>query len=62
MRKPDRCIPMMLEMGALWKTRVPDWRFGQLLSNFASSLGTDIFYIEDDEFMKKFEDYINKYE
>lgn len=42
---------------------VPDWRFGQLVSNFFRFLtvekGTyDVFFLEDDEFFSYLEEYI----
>lgn len=45
MRDPKRIKPFLKEFEKLWN-EVPDWRFGQLVVNL---LGTDPFYIEDDE-------------
>lgn len=59
MRNPDRCLKMMAEMGKLWKDKYPDWRFGQLISNFANFVGRDIFFMEDDEFMEKFRKFVS---
>lgn len=58
----------------IWK-RVPNWRFGQLISNLSRQFRFDfewtpgaLFYMEDEEFMKelsrilaKFNEYENKY-
>lgn len=42
---------------------VPDWRFGQLISNFYRWLTTekgvyDVFFLEDDKFFSYLEEYI----
>lgn len=42
-----------------WKTKCPDWRFGQLMINFLSWLGYDPFYMEEDKFLAKFEEFMN---
>lgn len=55
MRNPNRIYFMMGEMAGLWMKHFPDWRFAQLYSNFIAWMGTDPFYIEDDELMKRFE-------
>lgn len=41
------------DFASLWKT-VPDWRFGQLIVNFLSWYGNDVFYLEEKEFLEKF--------
>lgn len=57
MRDPERIIPFLLEIGKLWKEKVSDWRFGQLMYNFFSTYG-DPFYWEDDSFLKLFKKYL----
>jgi hypothetical protein len=37
--------------------RVPDWRFGQLISNIYAGQTRDIFFIEDDEMQALIESY-----
>ena len=60
MRDPNRIKPFCDKLAALWR-EVPDWRFGQLMSNllgaYVSETKRDIFFPEDDELMKYFEDY-----
>ena len=38
---------------------LPDWRFAQLICNFADWYGGDIFYMEEDRFLNLLEQYIN---
>lgn len=57
MRDPQRIDKFINELGTLWKDKVPDWRFGQLMYNFLSAKG-DPFYWEEDEFFKKFKEYL----
>ncbi len=59
MRDAERIEPFMREMGELWKEKVPDWRFGQLMFNFFSALG-DPFYYEEDELLEAFRAYLNQ--
>lgn len=61
MRNPERIKPFMQKFAHMWLQHVPDWRFGQLMSNFlgyvVSETRQDIFFIEDDkmeELMLKF--------
>jgi len=48
MRDVGRIDMLMDDFRNLWKL-VPDWRFGQLISNFLSWYGRDPFYVEDDK-------------
>lgn len=57
MRDSERIIPFLLEIGKLWKEKVPDWRFGQLMYNFFSVCG-DPFYWEDNKFLERFKKYL----
>ena len=67
MRDINRIEPLMNELTEIWYT-VPDWRFGQLISNFKCYIKfqhniEDIFYIEDDkilEYIKEFKENIFK--
>lgn len=59
MRDPRRCIEVMRTIQSHWENTCPDWRFMQLMSNFMSWLGYDPFYMEDDQFVEKFEEFIN---
>lgn len=59
-RDPGR-IDEFCRMIAYYWHRVPDWRFGQLISNvfgkYVLDTGHDIFFPEDDELL----DYLGKY-
>lgn len=57
MRKVERIDEFTEKMAKLWKEYVPDWRFGQLMFNFLSTIG-DPFYLEEDEFIAKLEEYV----
>ena len=60
MRDPDRIQRFCNELAVLW-SNVPDWRFGQLLSNvlgdWQGKNHRDIFFPEDDEMIQIFRDY-----
>ena len=59
MRDINRIDPFLQELGTIWKTQCPDWRFGQLMFNMyrvMQSHKKDMFYLEEDEFL----DYIKK--
>ena len=70
MRDPKRIDEFCDLLKEIWK-RVPDWRFGQLISNLGRQLEWTpggFFYAEDEEFMNelarilaKFNEYENKY-
>lgn len=61
MRNPERIDRFCDELKSVWHC-VPDWRFGQLMSNmlgaFVQETGKDIFYPEDDEMMEFFTKYV----
>ena len=54
MRNPNRIEPFCNMLAKEW-SKVPDWRFGQLIENFKryGCSTEDLFYMEDDEFEKK---------
>ena len=59
MRNPNRIDEFCRRLAAAWKHDVPDWRFGQLMSNLFSSFdGRDPFFIEDDEMIDLIESYL----
>ena len=74
MRDPKRIDEFCDLLKKIWKL-VPDWRFGQLISNLGRQFRFDfewtpgaLFYMEDEEFMKelsrilaKFNEHENKY-
>lgn len=54
MRDPNRIDGFCDELKKMWH-QVPDWRFGQLMSNALGEVyvkrNRDIFFIEDDEML-----------
>ena len=55
MRDPERIEPIIACLRGIWE-QVPDWRFGQLLSNLLHAMyeegnGLDPFFMEDDRFV-----------
>lgn len=55
MRDPKRIDEFCDELKKMWHT-VPDWRFGQLMSNVLGEVyvkeNRDIFFIEDDKMLE----------
>lgn len=55
MRDPNRIDRFCNILADIWR-KVPDWRFGQLMTNVMSQYitehGQDAFYVEDEEFFK----------
>jgi hypothetical protein len=39
--------------------RVPEWRLMQLIVNFQSYIGSDGFYIPNEDLVERLEDYLN---
>lgn len=58
MRNPNRIFEITATISDKWYTTCPDWRFMQLMSNFMAWLGRDPFYMEDDEFLQKFHEFM----
>lgn len=58
MRDEGRIMPLVMQVGRLWQYNCPDLRFMQLISDFVLWYGADPFYMEDDEFMKKFKEFM----
>ena len=56
MRDPNRIYEFCNELAEIW-SKVPDWRFGQLVINV---LGPDPFYMEDDRAMKCFRIFLDE--
>lgn len=61
MRNPDRLDPFYTEMCRLHKANFPDWRFGQLMSNFLGwamgTKGIDIFFPEEERMLELFKEF-----
>ena len=62
MRDPNRIHEYCDSLAWIW-SQVPDWRFGQLMSNmlgaYVAETHKDIFFPEDDELFEFFGKYIN---
>jgi len=56
MRDPNRISPFLAVISEYWK-QVPDWRFGQLISNVLDK--RDPFYMEEDELLELFDRFFN---
>lgn len=63
MRDPDRLDKFYDEMKKIHKKSFPDWRFGQLMSNFfgwlMSEKKKDLFFPEEDGMMEYFREFAN---
>ena len=61
MRDPKRIPGFCNRLARVWE-QVPDWRFGQLMSNvlseFQAQKHRDIFFPEDEEMISFFEEYM----
>ena len=57
MRDPNRLDDFYEKLKKIHKEKVPDWRFGQLISNFESWYGKDIFYLEESQFISKLNEF-----
>lgn len=53
MRDPNRIPEVLKELEDFWK-QVPDWRLGQVISNFSYELmgNNDPFYMEDKDLLE----------
>lgn len=63
MRDPKRLNTFYAELRRLHKECVPDWRFGQLCSNFfgwlAGEKGIDLFFPEEDKMLEYLKEYLD---
>ena len=57
MRDTNRMKPFFDELEKVWKENFPDWRFGQLISNFLFVYG-DPFYWEENKFIENLKEYV----
>lgn len=64
MRNPDRLDKFYDKLKEIHKENVPDWRFGQLMSNFLTwvynTKNTDIFFPEEDKMIQLLEEYFER--
>lgn len=51
MRDIERIDKILQEINKVWK-RYPDLRFTQLIVNVMSARGSDLYYMEDEKFIK----------
>lgn len=51
MRDPKRISKFLQILGQYWAT-VPDWRFGQFITNITRFYGGDIWFLEEDQFIE----------
>ena len=60
MRDPNRIYDFCDQLAEIWTNNCPDWRFTQLMSNILD--GRDLFYMEENDFMKEVEAYFGIHE
>lgn len=58
MRDSNRIWYITNSIAYKWHDECPDLRFMQIMSNFIGWLGRDPFYMEDDEFLQKFNEFM----
>lgn len=65
MRSPERIDKFCDELKVLWH-KVPNWRFGQLMSNVLGAVyrrtDLDPFYVEDDEMLSALKETFEEWE
>lgn len=60
MRDPNRIDNFLQELGKIWKTQCPDWRFNQFVINIYETMPfIDPYGVEDDEMMDRIKKYFN---
>lgn len=64
MRNPDRLDTFYATIRNIHRNSFPDWRFGQLMSNFFDWLsyekGVDLFFPEEDKMLEYFKEFANE--
>lgn len=64
MRDKNRLYKFYDELREIHMTHFPDWRFGQMIINvladWQTKTGRDIFFPEDDEMIQIFRDYVER--
>lgn len=64
MRDKNRLYKFYDELREIHMTHFPDWRFGQMIINvladWQTKTGRDIFFPEDDEMIQIFKDYVKR--
>lgn len=60
MRDPNRIDFFLAELGRIWKSECPDWRFGQLIMNvFEANTRATIIFSEEDRMLDVFREYFH---
>ncbi len=59
MRDKARIHVFCDKLADIWENKCPDWRFGQMMMNVLGAIAKerDPFFLEEDEMMKRIEDY-----
>lgn len=64
MRNPNRLDNFYFQLREIHKKSFPDWRFGQLMSNFFGWLYSekkiDLFFPEEDKMIEYFKEFANE--
>lgn len=60
MRDKKRIRPFLEELEKLW-LKHPDYRFGQIIYLLADDIGRDIFFPEEEEWLKHIKEEIDKF-
>ena len=60
MRDINRLDAFYTKLCELHKKYVPDWRFGQFISNYVNDTGRDIFFDEEDNTLELIENWLAK--
>ena len=58
MRDVNRILRITSRIADKWYNKCSDWRFMQMVCNFMAWLGSDAFYLEDDKFEEKFNEFM----
>ena len=58
MRDINRIEPFCKDLAKVWKDN-PDMRFSQLIVNLMGSYGSDMYYVEDEDFMNILKEFYN---
>lgn len=59
MRDPNRIYKICYALAEQW-SRVPDWRLTQLFNNLQRYDDSDLFYLEEDEFLERLKIMLDK--
>ena len=58
MRDINGIEPFCTDLAKVWKDN-PDMRFSQLIVNLMGSYGSDMYYVEDEDFMNILKEFYN---